>query len=119
MSGIFYNRPMVLRKLFFVLIIIFLFSSLTKNIFDYQKNKQFYKDFRVDYDAEKKKNLTLRTHILKQSDTYELEKTIRDKLNLLKPNEVSIIIPNPTPTPVVVIPTPLSNWQQWWIIFFQ
>jgi len=47
-----------------------------------------------------------------------VEKNIRQKLNLLKPNEIAIILPKITPTPS---PTPIIKnppYQQWWKLFF-
>ena len=108
----------ILRKLVFFLLLLFFFSSLTKNLFDYKNKVAFYQNYLNDYEKEKKRNITLKTQFLKKSDTYELEKTIRNKLNLLKEGEVAIILPQPTPTPIIITPTPLPNWQQWKQVFF-
>ncbi len=107
----------ILRNIIFFLLILFFFSSLTKNLFDYRKKLVFYEDFRNDHEKEKKRNTELKTMVLKKSDPNEIEKTIRDKLNLLKPDEVAIILKQPTPTPNIITPTPLPNYLQWWQIF--
>lgn len=106
------------RKILLVLILLFVFSSLTKNIFDYRNKIQFYESYKKEYEDIKKKNLTLKTQILKQIDPYELEKTIRNELNLLKENEVDVIVPLPTPTIIMPTPTLPPNWQQLYDVFF-
>ncbi|OGK40206.1 hypothetical protein A3A74_06890 [Candidatus Roizmanbacteria bacterium RIFCSPLOWO2_01_FULL_35_13] len=107
-----------IRKIVFFLLLLFFFSSLTKNLFDYKSKVSFYQSYLRDYENEKKKNITLKTQLLKKSDFNEVEKTIRNKLNLLKEDEVAIILPQPTPTPIIITPTPLPNWQRWKQVFF-
>lgn len=108
----------ILRKIVFFLLALFFLSSLSKNLLDYRKKIAFYEDFKKDYEKEKKRNIELKTQVLKKSDPSEIEKTIRNKLNLLKPDEVAIILKQPTPTPLVITPTPLPNYLQWWKVFF-
>lgn len=109
----------LIRKIFFILLILFFFSSLTKNLLDFGKKLAFYEDFKSSYEKEKKRNSELQTEYLKKKDPNEVEKTIRNKLNLLKPNEVAIILKQPTPIPTILTPTPLPNYQQWWNVFFE
>lgn len=97
---------------------LFFFSSLTKNLFDYKNKLDFYEGYQKDYEKENKRNIALKTQLLKKSDPYEIEKTIRNKLNLLKEGEVAIILPQPSPTPVIITPTPLPNYLQWQKVFF-
>ena len=106
-----------IRKILLLLFIIFLFSSLLKNIFNYQSKLQFYQGFKNDYEKEKQKNIALKTDVLKKKSMSELEKTIRNKLNLLKPDEMAVSLPSPTPAPVTITPTPLPNYLQWWQVF--
>ncbi|MFH1826924.1 MAG: septum formation initiator family protein, partial [bacterium] len=95
------NKDLVfkIKRIFVTIILIFLFFSLTKNIFDYRKTINFYQSFKNDYEKEKKKKIILQTNILKSQDPYEVEKIIRNKLNLLKDGEVALIIPRPTTIP--------------------
>lgn len=106
------------KKLVLIFIFSFLCVSTYKNIINYQAKRAFYEDYKRRYEEEKKRNITFKTELLKKSDANEMEKTIRNKLNLLKENEVAIILPSPTPAPVIVTPTPLPVWQQWWEVFF-
>lgn len=96
-----------------VLLSLFLFSSLTKTLFDYQNTLSFYQGFKTEYETAKHENIALQTRILRASDRNELEKTIRNKLNLLKENEVAVIVPLPSPTPTVLTPTPQPAYSQW------
>lgn len=108
----------ILRKIVFFLLLLFFFSSLTKNLFDYRSKMSFYQNYLKDYEKEKKRSVELKTQLLKKSDPNEIEKTIRNKLNLLRPDEVAIILQQPTPAPTIATPTPLPNWIQWKEIFF-
>jgi len=107
----------IVKKIIFVLLIIFLFSSLFPNILDYKNKISFYQQTKKEYEAEKKKQIELRTEIVKKKSADEVEKTIRNDLNLLKPNEIVIIIPSPTPRPLFITPTPAANWRQWLDLF--
>lgn len=108
----------LVRKIIIIFFLLFLFSSLTKNLLDYRKKVIFYEDYKTAFEKEKKRSIELKTQLLKRKDPYELEKTIRNNLNLSKPGEIAIILPQPTPTPVIVSPTPLPNYLQWWKVFF-
>jgi len=109
----------LIRKIGFVFLLLFLFSSLLRNILDYKNKYQFYLDYKNDYEKEKKRNIELKTEVVKKKSLTEVEKTIRDKLNLLQPNEIAIILPTPSPSLISVTPTPAPNWQQWWQLFFK
>ncbi|MEI6533474.1 MAG: septum formation initiator family protein [Candidatus Roizmanbacteria bacterium] len=103
----------------FSFLIIFLLSSLTSNFYEYRKNMTFYEDYKKEYELEQKKNTELHTKIIKNSDKTEIEKTIRDKLNLLRKGEIAIIIPPPSPTPTIFQPTPAPIYQQWINVMFK
>jgi len=101
------------RSIITGLIILFLASSLTKNVLDYRNTLSFYDTFQKEYEETKKQNIELQTRILKSTDDHELEKTIRNKLNLQKPGETTIIIAAPTPTPTIPTPTVVPTYRQW------
>lgn len=102
-----------IKRIFITIIFIFLFFSLTKNLFDYRKTITFYESFKQDYEKEKKRKIELKTNILKSKDPYEIEKILRNKLNFLKEGEIAVIIPNPTPTPKQQKPPEKPVYQQW------
>lgn len=101
------------RKTMLVLLSIFLFFSLTKTIFDYRNTLTFYQGFKNEYETVNHNHIALQTKILRASDQNEIEKTIRNKLNLLKENEIAVIVPLPTPTVFVPTPTPAPPYRQW------
>jgi len=104
----------LIKKLLIGLLFLFLLSSLTKNVTRYFKKLDFYQSYKKQYLLEKKKEITLKTKVLKYKDPDHLEKTIREELNLLKSDETAIILPHPPSSPKIISPTPLPNWQQWW-----
>jgi len=109
----------LIKNIIFIFLLIFLFSSLLKNLFGYKSKLQFYQQFKQNFDKETKRNIELKTEVVRKKSQEEIEKTIRNNLNLLKDNEVALILPSPTKTPVSIIPTPLPNWRQWWELFFK
>lgn len=80
---------------------------------------KFYESYKNDYLKEKKDNNLLKTQVLKNKDINQTEKIIRDKLNLTRPDETSIIVNLPTPTPLIPTPTPQPNWEQWIKVFIK
>lgn len=102
-----------------IFLIVFLLFSLLKNIFNYKDKMKFFDDYRHDYEAEKKKNIELKTEMVKKKSVTEVEKTIRNDLNLLKPDEIALILPSPTPAPKRITPTPAPNWKQWFDLFMK
>ena len=109
----------ILKNILGVFLVGFLLFSLLKNIFNYKDKIKFYEDYKRDFEAEKKKNIELKTEIVKKKSTAEVEKTIRNDLNLLRPDEVAIIVPSPTPRPISITPTPAPSWKQWWDLFLK
>ena len=108
----------LVKNVFFLFVLFFLIFSLVKNVFEYQKNIQFYNNYKSALEGEQKKNITLKTQKMQQTSAYEVEKTIRNKLGLLRPGEVSIIIPPLSPSPLPPTPLPIPVYKQWWSVFF-
>ncbi|EKE13803.1 MAG: hypothetical protein ACD_12C00810G0001, partial [uncultured bacterium] len=99
----------ILKNTFLLFLAIFLIFPLSKNVFDYLKKIKFYDEFQKDYQKEMEKNKKLKSEIAKTKDYYTVEKNIRDKLNLLKNDEISLILPKivPFPTPILEKKTPI------------
>jgi cell division protein FtsB len=108
----------ILKKIFFIFLTIFLFFSLIPNILNFKNRLGLYQEIKKELEEEKKKTIELKTNIAKKKSVSEIEKTIRNKLNLLKENEVMIIIPSPTIIPQPSPTVTLTNWQKWWKVFF-
>jgi cell division protein FtsB len=109
----------LIKNIIFLFLLIFLFSSLLKNLFSYKSKLDFYQQFKQNFNKEKKRNIELKTEVVRKKSQEEIEKTIRNDLNLLKDNEIALIIPSPTKMPSLISPTPLPNWRQWWELFFK
>lgn len=109
----------MLRNLLVGLIGLFLVTSLLKNYNEYQKNTLFYTTLNNDLEKEKNRNNNLRMQKIKESDRLELEKTIRNKLNLVRENEIAIIVPTPTLEPTIIRPTSAPVYKQWLHIFLK
>lgn len=107
------------RRFLLYSILVFLIISLSKNILEYRRNINFYNDYQEQFNKEKKRNIELKTKLIKVKDVEEFEKTVRNKLNLQKPNETILVIPNPTPTLFVPTSTPVPNYRQWANVFSQ
>ncbi|MBP9691477.1 septum formation initiator family protein [Candidatus Woesebacteria bacterium] len=105
------------RRILLVLLALFFITSLTRGVVEYAKNQQFYRDYRDEYEREKKRNIELKTQLVKTQDINEFEKIVRDKLNLQQPNEFVIIIPEPTKAVITPTPTPVANYAQWIEVF--
>ncbi len=109
----------IVKKVIFSLLIIFFLSSFSKNFLGYTRSLAFYDSYKKEYSHEKKRNNELKTMLVKTTDQYEIEKTIRNKLNLMKDKEVAIILPETTPTPFVPTPTSSPVYHQWYSTFFE
>lgn len=107
----------ILKKVAFFIVSVILIYSLTQRIFSYQKKIEFFQDYKSDLEAEREKNKKLKSQVLRRQDYYTVEKDIRQKLNLLKPDEIAILLPrstpSPTPTPEIIKPPAI----QWWELF--
>ena len=106
------------KRIILGLLVLFFLSSLTRNFFEYRRNLEFYESYKEDYLAEKQRNTELKTKLVKSKDPYEIEQTIRNQLNMVKDEEVAILLPEPSPTPILVSPTPVPPYKQWVDVLF-
>lgn len=102
------------RRLVLGFLALFFLVSLTRSFFEYRRNLDFYEAYRREYEEAKRRNNELKSQLVKSQDVYEVEKTIRDRLNLSRKNEVAVLLPPPSPTPVVITPTPVPNYYRWY-----
>ncbi len=102
-----------LTKSLGLLLALGLIVSLTKNIVDYHNKVIFYNTYHEEYQKQAKRGVELRGEIAKNNDYYQLEGKIRQELNLLKPDEVAVILPKPTPSPVPVLDIKKPPYRQW------
>lgn len=71
-------------------------------------------------DELKQKNRQLAEELRLAQSLEFIEKQAREKLNLQREGEVVVVLPPDlaSPQPQVLVETELSNWQQWWRLFF-
>lgn len=96
-----------------VFIGIFLIISLTRSFFSYQDKVQFYQDLEAEHDEVLERNKNLKSDLQQSSDYFYVERQIRNELNLLQEDEISLIIPELTPTPTPqpsITPEPYQKW---------
>ena len=108
----------LIKKGVVVMIFLFLSVSLIKNMGEFRKNMQFYDNYQSQLKKAKAENTRLMTQKTLKSSPHEVEKTIRNQLNLLKENEIAIIVPPPSPTPTPIITPIIPVYHQWWNAFF-
>ena len=93
----------VLKIILISVFLVFLGYFLTQNIFDYQQKINFYQQIMKEKSVETARTQQLNNEIAKNQDINQIERNIRQKLNLLKDKEIAVILPNisitPTPTP--------------------
>jgi len=107
-----------LKKIVLITLIVFLIYSLSRNILDYQKKISFFEGYKEELIKEREKNKKLKSDILKSQDYYSIEKNIRQKLNVIRPKEIAIILPKPSPTPTPSPKIKKSPPQQWLELFW-
>ncbi|OGK22679.1 hypothetical protein A3H80_00825 [Candidatus Roizmanbacteria bacterium RIFCSPLOWO2_02_FULL_37_19] len=103
----------VIKNIILSVVALFLIFSLSRNIFDYKDKLKFYHEYRREYEQENELNKRLKSELKKSEDYYFIEKQIREKLNLLQPQEEALILPkiSTTPTlPPVIVKKPYEQW---------
>ncbi len=108
----------MIKKIILISVIFILINSVIKSLSSFREKYKFYLNFKNEYEKLKKRNIELKTDLLRKSDPAEIEKKAREKLNLGKKDETVVILSYPTPTPTIITPTPKPNWQQWVDLYF-
>ncbi len=108
----------MIKKILLIFVALILINSLIKSFYSFQEKYQFYLNFKNEYEKLKKRNIELKTDLLRKNDSLEIEKKARDKLNLGRKDETVVILSYPTPIPTIITPSPKPNWQQWVDLYF-
>lgn len=108
-----------MRKIVFFIVLFFLVVSLIRNVTDYQRNMSFYDQTKNNFYKALRKNKELKVHKQASSSPFEVEKNLRNKQNLLRKNEIIVIIPPPQLTPTPIIKPTEAPYRQWMRLFFQ
>jgi hypothetical protein len=108
-----------MRKIAFLIVLLFLVISLIRNLFDYQRNLSFYDQTKTNFQKALLKNKELVIRKQANASPFEIEKNLRNKQNLLRKNELIIIIPSPSPIPTPAAKPSEYPYRQWMRLFFQ
>lgn len=108
-----------MRKIAFLIVLLFLLISLFRNMFDYQRNMSFYDQTKANLKKAQIKNVELKLRKQMNSSPFEVEKNLRNKQNLLRKNEIIVIIPSPSPIPGLLAKPTDYPYKQWMQLFLQ
>jgi len=75
----------LIKNIIFIFLLIFLFSSLLKNLFGYKSKLQFYQQFKQNFDKETKRNIELKTEVVRKKSQEEIEKAKESKKDVTPP----------------------------------
>lgn len=108
-----------MRKVAFFIVLFFLVISLIRNTFDYQRNLTFYNQTKENFEKAFAANKDLKVRKQSGSSPFEVEKNLRNKQNLLRKDEIILIIPSPSPLPTPYVRPTEPAPKQWLRLFFQ
>jgi len=108
-----------MRKIVFLIVLIFLVVSLIRNGFDYQRNISFYNQTKTNFEKAITNNKELKLRKQASSSPFEVEKNLRNKQNLLRKDEIMVIISSPSPNPTPNVVPSEYPYKQWIRLFFQ
>lgn len=112
------------KKLLAILIIIgctiFTISVLKRIWFIYQSGNRLAREQQQVTDLEKE-NSGLKDQLQQADSPTFLEKEARDKLNLARPNEIAVVLPQAQSTESAQASAAIlgGNWSRWWHLFFE
>ncbi len=108
-----------MRKIVFFIVLFFLVISLIRNVADYQRNISFYDQTKDNFNKSLLENKQLKVNKQAGSSPFEVEKSLRNKQNLLRENEIIVIVPSPSPLPTPIVRPSEYPYRQWMRLFFQ
>jgi len=77
----------------------------------------FYQTTKKNLEKEVNKNKELTAQQLKSTSHFEIEKNLRNKQNLVRKDEIIVIVPSPTPTPTPLIVPTQPAYKEWLGLF--
>lgn len=109
-----------MKKILFLTIVVILLviiNNLVRSIYDIWQKKDFVTEAKNELSFQKQENQRLKS-ALSYSKTQEfIERQARDKLFMVKEGEQRILLSKDTEE-VQGKKESLSNWKQWWNLFF-
>ena len=108
-----------MRKGVFFIVLLFLVVSLIRNFADYRHNISFYEQTKDNFNKAFKVNKELKVRKQSGSSPFEIEKSLRNKQNLLRKNEIMVIVPSPSPIITPQLQPTEYPYKQWITLFFE
>lgn len=107
------------KELFLVVVALFLLVNLIKSWAKLSDRLTLIKETKLKVTEEQEKKKDLERELAKTESSAFIEKQAREKLNMGKEGELTILLPTPVistaPTPVQVDES--SNWEKWVKLF--
>jgi len=112
--------PKKIISFFFILIGLYLIFSSGKSILYLLSTGNKIEDSKKNLTEVQKENLKLKKQLENVKSTAYLEKTAREKLNLVKDGETLVILPTTIPLLENEKKSPdrTPNWKKWYRLFF-
>jgi cell division protein DivIC len=115
----------VKAKVFYLAIIVLGLGAsfgLAQNLYNSYQNSQLLQNAREKLERLRIENSTLKESVKEAENPNFIEKEARERLGLVKPGEVVVILPEKSSTSAAVSTTANDLqrpiWKQWWGLFF-
>ncbi len=96
--------------------------SLIRNLYNSYQNYQILASAQSKLTKLQQENAQIKTDLTQVNDPNYIEKEARERLGLVKPGEVVVILPSPGQTEATEAATPVNLprpvWRQWLGLFF-
>lgn len=111
------NRLIVIIS---IILGLYLIVTLSKSIFDLQKKQGRTKEIESSLSGLKSQNEKLKKRLQEVKSPEYVEKIARDKLNMAKPGESIVILPEEIQNPKIEVENKIEipNYQKWYQLFF-
>lgn len=111
------NRLIVIVS---IIIGLYLIVTLSKSIIDILQKGKSTSNIETTVSDLRKQNITLKNKLKDVQSQEYVEKIARDKLNMAKPGESIVILPEEIQNPKIEVINKIEipNWQKWYQLFF-
>lgn len=109
-----------LAKVIFIIIGFFLILNLARGVWGAYKDRSKLTEAQNKLNTLRVQNEQLKNQLQYEKSDFFVEKEARDKLDLIKRNEVAVVLPQikSAEGDPKQLEANLPNWQRWWRVFF-
>jgi cell division protein FtsB len=102
---------------------VFIIVSLARSVYGLWRRTDIVRQRREEVTKLEEENRQLQEKLSEVQSPDFIEQQARDKLGLLKEDEIVVLIETPTPASVGAMPTSMNDskslkWREWWKLFF-